>query len=352
MGLRVALLLAGVLFLIALAAVESRRARRARELRQQQAVQSARFTEPLLFEPAPSEPTRGEPALASLDATASVLPVPPSFDVALQDGALPRRPAEPTLGELPEEPSELSAPMPLGAAVPAEPIPAEAASVAVCTATAPEAAPDTVPAVTPTDTPTPTPTPGAGTVSAAPNLTGAASPVSVEWPPEGQRQILSVRIVAAAGERLSGRAVRLALAACGFVHGRYRIFHQPAADGRALLSCASLSRPGNFDAAAMDFQRYAGLSLFTVLPGPLAGPAALERLLETAHDLALRLHAQLQDERGAPLDALCIAQLRASVREFESAEAPVDEEVAERSLAAAAAQAPSATLQAHVEPLA
>jgi FtsZ-interacting cell division protein ZipA len=139
-----------------------------------------------------------------------------------------------------------------------------------------------------------------------------ASP-RVEWPPDGERQILSIRIMSASEQRLSGRSVRQALSASGFVHGRYHIFHQPAEDGRVLLSCASLNKPGNFDPSAMDFQRYSGLSIFTVLPGPLPAQAALERLLAAGREVSQRLQARLLDERGEPLDSMRIATLRASV---------------------------------------
>ncbi|HWW22038.1 MAG TPA: cell division protein ZipA C-terminal FtsZ-binding domain-containing protein, partial [Steroidobacteraceae bacterium] len=128
----------------------------------------------------------------------------------------------------------------------------------------------------------------------------AAEPVDpiVEWPPEDQRYILSVRVVGVNPQRLMGRPLRQALAACGFVHGRFGIFHQPGADGRALISAANLSKPGVFDPNSMDFQRFRGLGLFAVLPGPLPPAAALDHLLDTAGDLAERLQARLQDEHG------------------------------------------------------
>ncbi len=63
----------------------------------------------------------------------------------------------------------------------------------------------------------------------------------------------------------------------------------PTADGRALLSVASLSKPGVLDPQTLDFQRLAGLNLFTVLPGPLPPAAALDHLLETARELSQRL---------------------------------------------------------------
>ena len=153
--------------------------------------------------------------------------------------------------------------------------------------------------------------PGGG--SAAELLTGrlvedtalpCAEPVEpiVDWPPETQRHILAVRVVGVNPDRMAGRPLRQALSACGFVHGRFGIFHQPGADGRALVSAANLSKPGVFDPTSMDFQRFRGLGLFAVLPGPLPPAAAFDHLLDTAGDLAQRLHARLQDEHGKPLD--------------------------------------------------
>ena len=141
----------------------------------------------------------------------------------------------------------------------------------------------------------------------------------VDWPPEAERQILSLRIAALSHERLSGRLVRQALGACGFEHGRFGIFHQPGADGRALLSAANLSKPGIFDLPNMDFQRFSGLSLFAVLPGPLPPAAALDHLLDTAQDLAERLRARLQDEHGLTLGAAQLEDLRRTVQDLTAA---------------------------------
>jgi cell division protein ZipA len=145
-------------------------------------------------------------------------------------------------------------------------------------------------------------------------------PAVVDWPPESERHILSLRIAALSHERLSGRVVRQALGACGFEHGRFGIFHQPGADGRALLSAANLSKPGIFDLPNMDFQRFSGLSLFAVLPGPLPPAAALDHLLDTAQDLAERLRARLQDEQGLTLGAAQLETLRRTVQDLTAAE--------------------------------
>ena len=100
------------------------------------------------------------------------------------------------------------------------------------------------------------------------------------------------------------------------MHGRFGIFHQPGADGRALISAANLSKPGVFDPRSMDFQRFRGLGLFSVLPGPLPPAAALDHLLDTAGDLAQRLQARLQDENGQPLDEARLEVMARTVHEM------------------------------------
>jgi len=131
----------------------------------------------------------------------------------------------------------------------------------------------------------------------------------VEWPPESTRTVVALRLVAP-GERFQGRMVRQALAAEGFVLGKFAIFHRPAADGRAVVSAASLTKPGTFDRESIDRQRYGGLNLFAVLPGPLSPAAAFDELLGTARGLNDRLHGALQDEHGEPLTPLRVAAIR------------------------------------------
>jgi cell division protein ZipA len=142
-----------------------------------------------------------------------------------------------------------------------------------------------------------------------PELPAAAPPV-VEWPPDEQRRIVALRLVATHSERFGGRSVRQALAAEGFVLGRFAIFHKPDDEHRAVLSAASLTRPGTFDPDTMDSQHYGGLSLFAVLPGPKPPPEAFEELVTTARSLNERLCGVLQDEGGTPLTPARIASLR------------------------------------------
>jgi cell division protein ZipA len=145
---------------------------------------------------------------------------------------------------------------------------------------------------------------------------GGASAVEVivEWPPQESRRILALRLVAPHAERFAGRPLRLALAAEGFLLGRFSIFHKPDSMNRSLLSAASLNRPGAFDLETMDAQRYGGLSLFVVLPGPRTPQQAFEELLTAARNLNERLEGALQDERGNPLTALRVQSIRESLR--------------------------------------
>jgi FtsZ-interacting cell division protein ZipA len=142
-----------------------------------------------------------------------------------------------------------------------------------------------------------------------PELPATVAP-TVEWPPDDKRQIVAVRLIAPMPERFAGRSLRQALAAEGFVLGRFAIFHKPDESHRAVLSAASLTRPGTFDADTMDSQHYGGLSLFAVLPGPKAPPQAFDELVFTARSLNERLHGVLQDEQGSPLTPSRIALLR------------------------------------------
>lgn len=138
--------------------------------------------------------------------------------------------------------------------------------------------------------------------------------VIVDWPPEESRRILALRLVAPHAERFAGRALRLALAAEGFLLGRFSIFHKPDVTNHALLSAASLNRPGSFDLETMDTQRYGGLSIFIVLPGPRTPQHAFEELLTAARNLNERMEGALQDERGNPLTALRVQAIRESLR--------------------------------------
>lgn len=142
----------------------------------------------------------------------------------------------------------------------------------------------------------------------------AEAPPTVAWPPDTERRILALRLVAPQPQRFPGRSLRQALAAEGFVLGQFAIFHKADEAHRAVLSAASLNRPGTFDMDTMDSQHYGGLSLFAVLPGPKSPPQAFDELVFTARSLNERLNGVLQDEEGMPLTPARVAHLREQLR--------------------------------------
>ncbi|MCP5472260.1 MAG: hypothetical protein H7A18_09330 [Sinobacteraceae bacterium] len=139
--------------------------------------------------------------------------------------------------------------------------------------------------------------------------------VVLDWPPEEQRRIIALRVVPRSGERFTGSALRQALIGEGFIHGELDIYHKPAGDGRAMISAASLTRPGTFDPKTIDGLLFAGLNLFAVLPGPLSPRDTFERLLRVARTLAQRLRGEVFDGRGQTLTDTRVVELRREAAE-------------------------------------
>lgn len=194
--------------------------------------------------------------------------------------------------------SSVAASAPAPASIPA-PIPAPIRVSVPVPAPAPAPAPRPQPVLTPAPAP-----------ATAADSSAGASATRADRPAEQERRIVGLRIVGRNGERFTGSSVRQALQGEGFVHGDMQIFHRSTSDGRALLSAASLTRPGSFDPATMDSLLYRGLNLFAVLPGPLTGRETVDKLLLTGHTIAQRLRGELQDSRGEPLDEARLAEMR------------------------------------------
>ncbi len=99
----------------------------------------------------------------------------------------------------------------------------------------------------------------------------------------------------------------------GFWHGPLDIYHLPDNTGRVVVSAAALAQPGTFDPSIMDSQRFSGLNLFAVLPGPLSEREAFDALVGAARTLAERLDGSIADQHGEELTAQRIARLRQSL---------------------------------------
>ena len=248
--LRPILLLAGALFIAILFWWDRRRTRQA----------------------APTQPARATRTEPSFDSTPSATPAAMPGPDREQRRALPVIDWPATASVAAEAPRDEATPVSTPVSVPAS------AAVAV-----PQAMPDTLP------------------------------PMIVEWPAENARRIVTLRIVPAGTDRLPGRALRQALTGCGFRHGEFGIFHLPDDGGRVILSAASLVQPGTLDPAGMDFQRYPGLNIFAVLPGPQSAERALERLGQLALELSARVSGRVNDDQGATLTPATVSAWRKRV---------------------------------------
>jgi cell division protein ZipA len=134
------------------------------------------------------------------------------------------------------------------------------------------------------------------------------------------QRIVAIRVTAPSPSRFEGSLLQEALAAEGFEFGRYEVFHRLDKAGQPVMSLASLREPGTFDPATMAGAAYAGVALFSVLPGPLPARQAFEELLVVGRSLAGRLGGNLQDERGTPLSLQRVAQLREEMTNLDLAQ--------------------------------
>jgi cell division protein ZipA len=130
------------------------------------------------------------------------------------------------------------------------------------------------------------------------------------WPGEQERRIVTLRVIPKSEPRFQGRALRQAFSGAGFWHGPLDIYHLPDHEGRVILSAAALAQPGTFDPSIMDSQRFSGLNLFAVLPGPKPERETFDELVRAARQLSERLDGKMADQHGEELTSARIARLR------------------------------------------
>jgi cell division protein ZipA len=141
------------------------------------------------------------------------------------------------------------------------------------------------------------------------------------WPGEAERRIVTLRVVPRGEPRFAGRTLRQAFNSAGFWHGPLDIYHLPDSQGRVILSAAALAQPGTFDPSIMDSQRFSGLNMFAVLPGPLPERETFDELVHAARQLAERLDGTLADQHGEELTPQRIARLRQAIEQPAAARA-------------------------------
>lgn len=132
------------------------------------------------------------------------------------------------------------------------------------------------------------------------------------------QRIVTIRVCAVGETRWSGTQLMSALEVHGLAFGRYQVFHRKHVDGRTLFCVASLIEPGTFDVGEMADQEFRGVTLFAVLPGPLAPLDTLDEIVGTARGLAEELSAMVQDAKGVPLSPQRAAALREDIARFQA----------------------------------
>jgi len=139
----------------------------------------------------------------------------------------------------------------------------------------------------------------------------------IEAAPPVEERIVTLRLAAPPLERFGGSELVEALRAAGLEHGKFSIFHKTTPAGATIFSVASLVEPGTFDLERIAGRRFPGVSLFAVLPGPMEATAILEDMIASGRKMAERLQGILQDERGAAMSPQRLADLRATIADWQ-----------------------------------
>ena len=135
-------------------------------------------------------------------------------------------------------------------------------------------------------------------------------------------KIVSVFLVARAGQTLSGADLVVAAEKAGLVYGHMNIFHRMVDNHPELgpiFSVANLVKPGYFDLRAIKELQTPGVNFFITLPGPISALDAWDTLLPTAQRMAELLDAVLLDEQRNALGRQRIANIRDELRAYDRA---------------------------------
>lgn len=134
-----------------------------------------------------------------------------------------------------------------------------------------------------------------------PDLEQPAGAPGGDGPTVNPEKIVAMRVAAREGRTIEAEALVLKLREQGLRHGRFSIFHRHADEGSGppLFSVASMTEPGSFDLTTLRETRLPGVTLFMVLPGPGDPVASFEAMVATARAIAGALDGEVLDESGS-----------------------------------------------------
>ena len=138
--------------------------------------------------------------------------------------------------------------------------------------------------------------------------------------PDAETLVVVLTVLAPAGGKIEGEALRAAFESQGLRYGEGRIFHRypdsapPGAT--ALFSVVNIVEPGIFDLETIDAIRTPGVGLFMRLPGPKDPGDAFAIMVRDARALAEALDARLCDETRTRLTPQTLNHLREQIADF------------------------------------
>lgn len=141
-------------------------------------------------------------------------------------------------------------------------------------------------------------------------------------PTDDYDKIVSLYVVARAGQTLTGPDLVVAAEKAGLIYGHMSIFHRMVdkhPEQGPIFSVANLTQPGSFDLRTIKELRTPGISFFITLPGPLSALDAWDSLLPTAQRMAELLDSVLLDEQRNALGRQRIANIRDELRAYDRA---------------------------------
>jgi cell division protein ZipA len=154
-------------------------------------------------------------------------------------------------------------------------------------------------------------------------LPDAATGSALGSRPSGEYdKIVSIFLVARAGQSLLGPDLVVAAEKAGLVYGHMNIFHRMVDKHPGLgpiFSVANLVKPGYFDLRSIKDLQTPGINFFITLPGPIPALDAWDTLLPTAQRMAELLDAVLLDEERNALGRQRIANIRDEMRAYDRA---------------------------------
>lgn len=141
-----------------------------------------------------------------------------------------------------------------------------------------------------------------------------------ELPRQADTEVIILHVVARDSAVFLGKDLLEILLACDLRFGDLRFFHrheQRAGRGPIQFSVANMLQPGVFDIDNMPAMQTRGVVFFLTLPGPRDMARAFDYMLETAKTVARNLRGELLDESRSVLTQQSVAHARQQVREFE-----------------------------------